>query len=281
MGADRNSTTEHVDFRSLSPTGELEVLHARFVSHHFAAHSHENWAIGGVLRGAKDLAIKGEQAKQFSKGDLVIIPPGRPHAGRVVGGEGCEYVMLYVSPHAAESWFDEVGWNNAYFSDETRSDPDFVMRLSRLIKAVFDQHTVNVSRFHLDVEVFEIIETLIQRHASPKVLRTSTHGTFDIRLKRAVDFLHENCCEDISLQSLAQHAGMSAFHLCRRFSESFGLPPHRFQLVIRLQRAKELLQAGGKLADVAAATGFADQSHFGRHFKSCYGFTPGLIGSAF
>jgi hypothetical protein len=52
------------------------------------------------------------------------------------------------------------------------------------------------------------------------------------------------------------------------------MPPHAYQIQARLLRARELLRNGRAIAEVAAMTGFADQSHFHRHFKRLLGTTP-------
>ena len=56
-----------------------------------------------------------------------------------------------------------------------------------------------------------------------------------------------------------------------------GLPPHQYVIVRRVERSKELLQAGAdlSLAEVAAHAGFSDQSQFSHHFKRLVGVTPG------
>lgn len=58
-----------------------------------------------------------------------------------------------------------------------------------------------------------------------------------------------------------------------------GQSPHRFVIGRRIERAKELIAGRGvPLAQVAAAVGFADQSHFTRHFRRIVGVTPGRFG---
>jgi AraC-like DNA-binding protein len=73
---------------------------------------------------------------------------------------------------------------------------------------------------------------------------------------------------------------MSRFHLARGFAREFGLPPHAYQIALRVERARALLARGLRAVDVAAAVGFADQSHFARHFTRAVGVTPGRYARA-
>jgi AraC-like DNA-binding protein len=54
-----------------------------------------------------------------------------------------------------------------------------------------------------------------------------------------------------------------------------GTSPHRYLVMRRLGRAKQLLLAGSRLAGAAVESGFADQAHLTRHFRDAFGITPG------
>ncbi len=73
----------------------------------------------------------------------------------------------------------------------------------------------------------------------------------------------------------AARAGLSREGFSRRFARRHGLPPHAFWVMARLNHARGLLRAGEGIADVAAATGFVDQSHLGGWFRRAFGVTPG------
>jgi AraC-like DNA-binding protein len=70
-------------------------------------------------------------------------------------------------------------------------------------------------------------------------------------------------------------AGLGKFQLLRRFQKAYGVPPHAWLLLQRAERARALIRRGTSLADTAAASGFADQSHMTRIFTRHFGFTPG------
>jgi len=88
-------------------------------------------------------------------------------------------------------------------------------------------------------------------------------------------FLESHYSEEVRLETLARISGLSAFHLIRSFTRQFGVPPHAFQVVLRLNGAKAALQNGATLAEAAVANGFCDQSHLHRHFRRSFGVSPG------
>ena len=92
--------------------------------------------------------------------------------------------------------------------------------------------------------------------------------------ERIRDCLHEDPSVTIDLTTLAKQAGMSRFRVLRVFKRRFGLPPHTYQLQLRLGLAQKSLRDGVNPARVAAEYGFVDQSHLTRHFKRLLGVTP-------
>lgn len=78
------------------------------------------------------------------------------------------------------------------------------------------------------------------------------------------------------IEDLAARSGMTREAFTRRFAKEFGIAPHAFRLVQRLNKARQDLQAGAAPASVAADHGFADQSHLGRHFRRVFGISPGI-----
>jgi AraC-like DNA-binding protein len=115
---------------------------------------------------------------------------------------------------------------------------------------------------------------LIRRHAEPVaglVLTRPEPSAF----RRARELLHDPDRHAISLGELAAEAGLSPYHLLRVFKLQTGLPPHQYHLNLRLERGRQLLREGCGIAEAAARTGFADQSHFTRGFRRVFGVTPG------
>lgn len=95
------------------------------------------------------------------------------------------------------------------------------------------------------------------------------------QLRRAQEFIEQNCGRAIRLQELADLTGLSPSHFSHSFKVSTGLAPHEWQMTARLDRAKRLLIDGKlPLAEISAETGFSDQAHFTRAFRKYAGTTP-------
>jgi AraC family transcriptional regulator len=91
-------------------------------------------------------------------------------------------------------------------------------------------------------------------------------------LRRLRDYVVAHLDEPIGIEALADIAGRSPFHFTRVFTRSVGMTPHRYVVHLRLQRAIELVREGRSgLAEIAARTGFADQSHLSRWVRRVHG----------
>lgn len=94
------------------------------------------------------------------------------------------------------------------------------------------------------------------------------------RLNRHID---RNLDTPLTLEDLASLVGRSRFHFSRLFKSSTGMTPHQYVVRCRVERARELLRAGSSIAEVAAAVGFASQSHLHSHIQRVFGCTPGQL----
>ena len=102
----------------------------------------------------------------------------------------------------------------------------------------------------------------------------------DPALRRACELMGDDLARNLTLAEVAAASGISRHRLTRLFRAAYGVPPHRFVLAQRVRTARRLLEAGAAPADVAAQTGFFDQSHLHRHFTRTLGMTPALYAAA-
>jgi AraC-like DNA-binding protein len=110
----------------------------------------------------------------------------------------------------------------------------------------------------------------MERHLAAAAL-----GARDLRgVARARDHLRAHPADNVSLDELADVAGLSKFYLLRAFRRAYGLTPHEYQMQLRLARARRLLAEGRPLSHVTYDAGFADQSHLTRRFKAFFDLTP-------
>jgi AraC family transcriptional regulator len=112
---------------------------------------------------------------------------------------------------------------------------------------------------------------LVSRHTSESESRTRGMLGKDV-LERLRDYVVAHLDEPIEVATLANIAGRSPYHFSRVFTRSVGMTPHRYIVHLRLQRAMELVREGqSRLAEIAARTGFADQSHLSRWVRRVTG----------
>ncbi|HVL00792.1 MAG TPA: AraC family transcriptional regulator [Dongiaceae bacterium] len=98
------------------------------------------------------------------------------------------------------------------------------------------------------------------------------------RLLRAKDRMDAAFHEDWPIKRLASVSHVSEAHFARSFAEAFGVPPHRYLLTRRIERAVALLRETDlPITDIAFQTGWRSLGTFGRVFRDITGETPSII----
>lgn len=94
--------------------------------------------------------------------------------------------------------------------------------------------------------------------------------------------MREDVRGELSLAEFAQSVNLSVWRLCHIFKSDVGMPPIRYLRLLRMERAKNLLESSFlSVKEIAFQVGLNDESHFVRDFKSTYGFSPALYRSHF
>lgn len=203
---------------------------------------------------------------------LVVTQPGEVHHADATSTQDCIFRGLRVGTDLLQQVAVEVAGREIelpYFPMPLIHDRD----LNRQVIQVHQALGHSISQLEQQTLVLDFLAQLILccAEAPPRLAKL---GEERQHVDRVRAYLETHYDQEISLEQLAQVANLSSFHLNRSFRKTFGMPPHAYQIQVRILQAKRLLRKGGSIKKVAAETGFVSQSHFGSHFKRLECVTP-------
>ena len=247
--------------------GESWVSTSYFVD----AHRHAGWELYLQAAG-RTVWRAGASELELLPGHVLAVPPGVRH--EMVERPAARHHFLYAGvdlagvaqrhPALRAAWQDVP---LLHTSDGRALEAPF-RRLVRELAHDLPLADVGVTTA-LDVLVLEATRLLLA--PGGRVHLSAVHPA----VARARRLLDDRCTEPWSVPGLAREVGLSAGHLAEVFTREVGVPPHRYLVERRVERATELL-AGTDLPLTAIATelGFASSSHFSRVFKDLVRVTP-------
>jgi len=246
----------------------IESVHAHFHGHAYDAHDHDEMLVGVTQQGVQRFRCN-RASHTSTPGRSILIEPGAVHDGHAPETGGFTYAMLYlpqpwVAAHLERS--DPAGAARILPAFRTTLSED--AELGAAIQRAFDSIHHNEGRLARD-QCLDRMMTLLARQT-----RQAAETGADPKMLAVRDHLHERMADDVGLDELARFAGVDRFRLTRQFTRAFGMSPHAYLVRLRLRTARRLLAGGASASDVAAAVGFADQSHLGRWFQRAYRLSP-------
>jgi AraC-like DNA-binding protein len=243
---------------------------------HYGRHWHSTYGVGLLDHGAQSSASGRGKVDAYA-GDLITTNPGEVHDGRPLGGPSRRWRMVYLDAAVMAGMLGGAAMDGSVeFTRPVLKDLRLVQTLRCLFTHLDDWRnraastSASAEALACEESLVEVCGLLLGGH-STAVPQPEIDG--DVRLVR------ERIADDLlaapTLDELAAMAGLGKFQLLRRFQKAYGVPPHAWLLLQRAERARALIRRGTSLADTAAASGFADQSHMTRIFTRHFGFTPG------
>ncbi len=121
-----------------------------------------------------------------------------------------------------------------------------------------------------------LLHELARLNRGTPSIRPRIRGGIAARQQRIVTaYIEKHLADQVPLAALAQLVGLSTYYFCRAFKQSFGVPPHRYHMEQRVERAKELLaQRTSSVTHIGMTLGFSQTSSFSAAFHKATGLTP-------
>ena len=230
-------------------------------------HSHPHFSIGAITGGHSHY-LNQRSRQEVGPGSLVLMNPEEVHACNPIADQPWSYLMFYLDTDWLRSQQEEAGLGSEFrpFDMTASRDPLLYQGLQHL--------------HHQLVQAPDPLAREVACHLfSRQLLARLTPARWDDRppqhLQRAAELMQDDSASPLSLSQLSAVAGLTPSHFVRAFSQHYGMTPHAYLLDRRIRHARTLLKQGQPLAEVALASGFADQAHFQRQFKRRVAATPG------
>jgi AraC-like DNA-binding protein len=262
---------ERIDVWRPSDLAGVELRRGVAVAEPYPRHWHEEYQLCLVHAGGGELFYRGER-HATPAASLFVVHPGEVHANQTE--TGCSFRSMYVAPEFLRAAAAAVAGREQalpFFPDPLIFDDEVITTYLALHRSL-ESPAPTLERESL---LAGLLARLVARHARVRPHRAAARGGERAAVGRVRDYVAAHHERNITLGELSRVANLSPFHLTRVFAKEVGMPPHAFQTQVRVARAKRLIRRGLPLSLVAAATGFADQSHLIRHFKRLMKITPG------
>ncbi len=251
----------------------------------YPVHWHEEMEIVVAVSGS---CLYNVDFKQYEvkEGDILIIPPASLHSFERQGEES--FIGFVILFHAAminnntldicsAKYITPIFNNEMYLPCFIPSDSEHNQPLHAIIREILKSHFEKNEGYELlmKISLMKFIYYFIGNHLWLKGEQRISTDRSTLQMKKIIHYIEEHYNEKITLETLADHAGLSQYHLAHTFKKCTGQSPIEFINHYRLSMAAaRLIETDEQIIEIAIDTGFNNISYFNRIFKKRFGVTP-------
>ena len=239
-----------------------------------------------IVSGTASVEMLGKKYVLYPR-HLYLIPPFVKHSTSCKGTFMHYYLHVYEDDQSGMGLFNEYdlpielkGQNGDRQLFERLVELNPTMTLPNVNPSVYDNkqqlaQTITRNRQRPDWVKLETRGIVLQICSRFMTQSKAKPYASDERIVKAVRYIYDHMSESITIQQLADEAGVSSGHFIRLFEQSTGMSPNLFHSMKRIERAQYLLNATKlPVKEIALRLGFPDNSYFVRVFKRSIGMTP-------
>jgi AraC-like DNA-binding protein len=264
-----------------APDAPLEAMRAHFERHAYHRHSHDTYSFGFTEAGVQTFTCRGGRHRS-ADGTVMAFNPDDPHDGRAADRVGFTYRMVHIGPALVAGVLADVAGRPVglpLFAEPVFAAPELSRRLAALSDALLSADALPADGLRRDELLTGTVRAMVRfggrslplaRVSGPDAARVAARARAALEAAVAGD----GPPAERAVADLAATVGSSRFSVYRSFRAAYGLSPSDYLRQCRLRAARGMLAAGRPSAEVAAVTGFADQSHMTRWFHRYFGVTP-------
>lgn len=252
--------------------GAFKLTEIEHVATRFAPHFYTTYSVG-IVESGRCCLMTPHGSWVAEPGSLLAFAPEELHWAHVISEEPYAYRMAYLSSECVR----ELGLRATNGVAGTRGNLVPVTGPSALSPEFLKAHRNVIDDPGGSTAVSELLRSTRAIFQAAAGLPSRQCTTKDTTLvETAKEFLAAHVGRRVSLDGVAEMCGVTAFQLIRVFRRVTGLSPYAYLIVLRVNEARRMLDAGASVSDAVYACCFSDQSHLTRTFKRTLGMPPGL-----
>ncbi|MBE6550386.1 MAG: AraC family transcriptional regulator [Ruminococcaceae bacterium] len=219
----------------------------------------------------------GTEQYSLCAGDLVIINSGAIH--HLYSETGFDYYCLIIDDEFCEGNGIDI---EKYEFEKITRDEETIRVFLEAAEMLKDQilKKKGDDRFAIPKvrsAMLSLMIELCEKHIDNAGETNKKNDRSEEHVKNALSYINENFKNSITLEDLAEHVGITKYHLSREFKKYTGETIFTYTNILRCRNAEVCILDGMKVSDAAYASGFETMSYFSGTYKKLMGIHPSKV----